>query len=148
MKKNFLVDSKSNVEGRKLCYHSFSDRHCLSFIGDFTLVMPTWFVINFFHLKLSSSRKYPYSPHRRDWKFLGVGGSQKPKNLKKCKRLNWNFRRGGGLLWKIPSVWEVWIFYGIAHYRFPTPRKHRSLIKLCKLYRMKTHLLLQYLKIF
>ena len=34
----------------------------------------------------------------------GVGGSQRPKNLKKCKRLNWNFQRGGGsykksLLW-------------------------------------------------
>jgi len=23
---------------------------------------------------LYSSRKYPYSPHRRDWNFLGVGG--------------------------------------------------------------------------
>ena len=28
----------------------------------------------------------------------GVGDSQKPKNLKKCMRLNWNFQRGGGLL--------------------------------------------------
>ena len=26
----------------------------------------------------------------------GVGGSQRPKNLKKCMRLNWNFQRGGG----------------------------------------------------
>jgi len=33
---------------------------------------------------LFSSRKYPYSPHRRDWNFLGDGGSGRPKNLKKC----------------------------------------------------------------
>ena len=45
-----------------------------------------------------SSRKYPYSPHRRDWNFLGGGGggSIRPKNLKKCMKLNWNFLRGGG----------------------------------------------------
>jgi len=49
---------------------------------------------------LCSSRKYPYSPHRRDWNFLGgrVGDSVKPKNLKKCMKLNWNFQRGGGLV--------------------------------------------------
>ena len=26
-----------------------------------------------------SSRKYPYSPHRRDWNFLGGGGSVRPE---------------------------------------------------------------------
>jgi len=26
-----------------------------------------------------SYRKYPYSPHRRDWNFLGVGSSVRPK---------------------------------------------------------------------
>ena len=41
-------------------------------------------------------QKYPYSPHRRDWKFQGGGGSQRPKNLKECMKLNWNFQRGGG----------------------------------------------------
>jgi len=40
------------------------------------------------------SRKYPYSPHRRDWNFLGVEGAVRPKNLKKCMTLNWNFQRG------------------------------------------------------
>ena len=51
---------------------------------------------------LCSSRKYPYTPHRRDWNFLGVGGFVRPKNLKKCMKLNWNFQRGEGeksLLW-------------------------------------------------
>ena len=38
-------------------------------------------------------------PQRRDWKFLGVGGgggSQRPKNLSKYMKLDWNFQRGGG----------------------------------------------------
>ena len=51
----------------------------------------------------------------------GVGGSVKPKNLKKCMKLTWNFQRGGeggGGLKKIPSVGEVWIFSGITHYYF------------------------------
>ena len=30
----------------------------------------------------------------------GWGGSARPKNLKKCMTLNWNFRRGGGSLKK------------------------------------------------
>ena len=50
-------------------------------------------LVNF---SLCGSRKYPYSPHRRDWKFRGGGGSQRPKNLKQCMKLNWNFQRGGG----------------------------------------------------
>ena len=44
---------------------------------------------------MCGSRKYPYSPDRRDGKFQGGGGSQRPKNLKECMKLNWNFRRGG-----------------------------------------------------
>jgi len=64
---------------------------------------------------LCSSRKYPYSPHRRNWNFLGGGGSGRPKNLKKCMKLNWNFQRDGEVLEKIPSVGEVWIFSGTTH---------------------------------
>ena len=48
------------------------------------------------HAQGTNSRKYPYSPCKRDWKFLGVGGSQRPKNLSKCMKLDWNFQRGGG----------------------------------------------------
>jgi len=44
---------------------------------------------------MCSTRKYPYSPHRRDWNFLEVGVS-KTKNLKKCIKFNWNFQRVGG----------------------------------------------------
>jgi len=45
----------------------------------------------------------------------GVGGSGRPKNLKKCMKLNWNFQSGGEVLEKIPSVGEVWIFSGTIH---------------------------------
>ena len=32
----------------------------------------------------------------------GVGGSARPKNLKKCMKPNWNFQRGGGSYKKNP----------------------------------------------
>ena len=51
---------------------------------------------------MCSSRKYPYPLHRRDWNFLGVGGSMRPKYLNKCMKLNWNFQRGGEVLEKNP----------------------------------------------
>lgn len=35
-------------------------------------------------------------PHRRDWNFLGDGGSVRPKYSKKYMKLNWNYQRGGG----------------------------------------------------
>jgi len=54
-----------------------------------------------------SSRKYPYSPHRRDWNFLEVKAFLRPEHLKKCIKLNWNFQRGkgGGGAWKKPLQW-------------------------------------------
>ena len=39
---------------------------------------------------LCSPRKNPYSKNS-----LGVRGSQRPKNLSKCMKLDWNFQRGG-----------------------------------------------------
>ena len=74
---------------------------------------------------LCGSRKYPYSPHRRDWNFLGVGGSLRPKKLKKCMELNWNFQRGGEVLRKIPSVGEVWIFSGTTHWLTRVKKKKK-----------------------
>jgi len=54
---------------------------------------------------MSSSRKYPQSPHRRDWNFLAwVGRFFETKKFKKCMELNWNCQRGGEVLRKIPSV--------------------------------------------
>ena len=53
--------------------------------------------------------------------FWVVGGSVRPRNLKKCMKFNWNFQRGEGVLEKIPSVGEVWIFSGIAQYTLKAP---------------------------
>jgi len=47
---------------------------------------------------------------------MGEGGSLKPKNLKKCMELNWNFQRGGEVLGKIPSMGEVWLFSETTHW--------------------------------
>ena len=35
-----------------------------------------------YYLLMCSSRKIPYSPHRRDWNFLGGGGFCKAKKFK------------------------------------------------------------------
>ena len=53
-----------------------------------------------FFIRMCSSRKYLYSPHRGDWNFLaggGGGGCIRPKNLKKCMKLK-EARKGFSLL--------------------------------------------------
>ena len=48
-------------------------------------------------LSMCSSRKYPHSPTEGIGNSWGGGGnSQRPKNLSKCMKLDWNFQRGGG----------------------------------------------------
>jgi len=44
----------------------------------------------------------------------GWGGSVRPKRLKKCMKLNWNFQGGcgGDVLEKFPFMGEVWLFSG------------------------------------
>ena len=66
---------------------------------------------------LCSSKKYPYSPHRRDWNFLGVGGFCKAKTFKEIYEAYLEFPEGLGGLKKIPSVGEVLIFSGITHFQ-------------------------------
>ena len=60
-------------------------------------------------------QKISILPHSRDWNFLGGGAAVRPKNLKRCLKLNWFFQWGGEFLEKIPSVGEVWIFSGITN---------------------------------
>ena len=54
----------------------------------------------------------------------GVGGSQRPKNLSKCIKLDQNFQRdgggGGGVLAKTPSVEAVgvWKIFGTTQSSF------------------------------
>ena len=45
---------------------------------------------------LCSSRKYPYSPHRRDWNFLGGGGFCKARTFKRNIRSLIGISRGVG----------------------------------------------------
>ena len=71
---------------------------------------------------MCSSRKCQYSPREgigNSWQLAvgrGGGGSQRPKNLSKYMKLDWNFQRGGGgggvSKGKSPSVGEVWIIFG------------------------------------
>ena len=66
---------------------------------------------------MCGSRKCPITPPTEgignSW---GWGASQRPKTLRKCKKLNWNFQRGGGVLGKIPSVEGEWIFSGTTQF--------------------------------
>ena len=54
-------------------------------------------------------------PSQKELEFPGGwGGSVRPKKLKKCMKLNWNFQSGGRVLQKIRSVREVWLFSRIT----------------------------------
>jgi len=72
-------------------------------------------VINLKLLQLCSSRKYPYSPHRRDWNFLGGGGFCKTKKFiykEMCEALlefpeGW----GGGGLRKKSLPWGRYEYF-------------------------------------
>ena len=73
-------------------------------------------VIRFFHcfcttnskkfdiLTLCGSRKYPYSPHRRDWKFRGGGGVLNSQKFKAMYEAKLEFPEGWGVIRQIPSV--------------------------------------------
>jgi len=52
----------------------------------------------------------PENIHTPPTEGIGIswweGGSMRPKNLKKCVKLNWNFQRSGAVLEKNPSMGE------------------------------------------
>ena len=69
-----------------------------------TLKEPIMFSLNF---KMCSSRKYPYSPHRRDWKFrVGGGGGEvsKTQKFKAMYEVKLEFPEWWGVIGQIPSV--------------------------------------------
>jgi len=57
----------------------------------------------------------------------GEGGSMRPKNLKKCIKLNWNFQRGGSVSEKIPFMAKVWIFSGTTQCQLVSSSNHCAL---------------------
>ena len=83
-----------NGGGGQCAYNSFlSENNWLEkFTGEVKIIHHILFIVVGI---LCRSRQYPYSSHRRDWNFLGVGGSIRPKHLKKCMKLNWDFQRAG-----------------------------------------------------
>ena len=62
-------------------------------------------------------QKISILPHRRDWNFLGVGGSVKPKKFKEMYEALLEFPEGWGVLEIKPSVGEVWIFSEITSFK-------------------------------
>ena len=70
-------------------------------------------------------QKISILPSQKGLEFPGgMGVSVRPKKLKKCMMLNWNFQRGGRVLEKIPSVGEVWIYSGITQYKLQIKQEH------------------------
>ena len=69
--------------------------------------------LNYPYMVMCRSRKYPYSPHRRDWNFQGGGGFCKTKKFKMYEA-QMEFREGWG---EFPSMGEVWIFSGTTQYQ-------------------------------
>ena len=55
---------------------------------------------------MCSSRKYPYSPHRRNWNFLGGGGFCKAKQFKEMYKCN--------EIWTIFLLLKI-LFKNISH---------------------------------
>ena len=68
-------------------------------------------------------------PHRRDWNVLGSGGFCKTQKFKEMYEALLEFSKGWGVLEKIPSVGEVWIFSGIITQKGELPLKRD--IKAC-----------------
>ena len=53
---------------------------------------------------MCGSRKYPYFPHRRDWKFRGGGGVSKSQKFKAMYEAKLEFLKGWGVIGQIPSM--------------------------------------------
>ena len=61
---------------------------------------------------MCGSRKYPYSPHRRDWKFQGGGGVLKSQKFKAMYEAKLEFPEGWGVHRPNPFRGGIWIFSG------------------------------------
>ena len=68
------------------------------------MLVQCWVTLRVVDLTMCSSRKYPYSPHRRDWNFLGNGGFWKIKNYKGYEALL-EFPEGWGGVRKNCFLW-------------------------------------------
>ena len=60
---------------------------------------------------MCGSRKYPYSPHRRDWRFREGEGISKSQKYKAMCEAKLEFLDGCGVIEQIPSVGGKDIFW-------------------------------------
>ena len=67
--------------------------------------------VNVANAELCGSKKYPYSPHRRDWKFRGGGGITKTQNFKAMYEAKLEFPEGWVVIGQISSVGGMDIFW-------------------------------------
>ena len=71
--------------------------------------------ILWYFCKMCSSRKYPYSPHRRDWNFLGDGGFWKIKKYKEMYEASLEFPEGWGGVRKKSLLWGRYRYFLELH---------------------------------
>ena len=64
---------------------------------------------------MCSSRKYLYSPHRRDWNFLGYGGFWKIKKYKEMYEALLEFPEGWGGVRKKSLPWGRYGYFLELH---------------------------------
>ena len=66
-----------------------------------------------FHVQCVVPENIHTSPIELILNSMEGGGSQRPKNLKQCMKLNWNFQRdgGGGVIGQIPSMGDMDILW-------------------------------------
>ena len=66
---------------------------------------------------LCGSRKYPYSPHRRDWKFRGGGGVLNSQKFKAMYEAKLEFPEGWRGHRANPFRGGIRIFSGTTHFK-------------------------------
>ena len=71
--------------------------------------------LGFLYKLLCSFRKYPYSPHRRDRKFLGGGESPKTKKFKEMYVVELEFPEGWGGSYKKSLPWGRYGYFMELH---------------------------------
>jgi len=72
---------------------------------------------------LCGSRKYPYSPHRKDWNFLRGGGFYETKKLKKgTTQLAWVVKDERNLAFQLGHV-GIWPFFICFQIGFLSPKR-------------------------
>ena len=76
----------------------------LSFVFSFFDFDSPFGLVKIMQIIMCGSRKYPYSPHRMDWKFWGEGGASKTQKFKAMYEAEMEFPEGWEVIGKIPSI--------------------------------------------